>query len=555
MLQSCPMAISLLILLMAGALLVCAAIAIAAWPRRDDPTVRAFLLLAIGAGIWCAGRMLEIQAPNVAERILWAKLQYPGILMVPVGWLLSVVRLTRPDLVVGRGWLTLALAVSVAGMALVLTNERHGLVWPQVQWFGGVGLHTRAVFSHGPAYWALAAYGYGLLSASLYFLVMARPRGKLSGGGRALLIGGLLLPVVANVAYLRGWTTALGGDLTPATFSVMALLVWLCALRPHLGDVGHYARLRVFDALREGCVIVDDRDRIVDLNRTAQRMLPGLRRGDPAPASWMATRPYVAGVPDYELTVEPVRNLDDRVIGRIVFVRDVSAFRTREHALVEENSNLAVRLNETVDKLLRIEGDLYRDPLTGLFNRRFFQREAGVLLAAAQERGTPLGLMLIDVDFFKQYNDIYGHLRGDECLRAIGATLAQTLDEGASFCARVGGEEFAVVLHQADAERTRAIGMRMLQAVRSLQMPHAGADPSHPFLSISVGAVTRVPDSPLIEELVAAADVALYAAKRGGRNRLVMAGGQASAPRPADSAANAANAANAGNADSSRPLV
>lgn len=549
------MAISLLILLMAGALVVCAAVAIASWPRRDDPTVRAFLLLAVGAGIWCAGRMLEIQAPNVSERIVWAKLQYPGILMVPVGWLLAIVRLTRPHYLVGRGWLTLALAIGIAGMALVLTNERHGLVWPQVQWFGGEGLHTRAVFSHGPGYWALAAYSYGLLLLSLYFLATASAHGKLSRGGRVVLVAGLLLPMFANIAYLRGWTTPVGGDLTPATFSVMALLVWLCALRPHLGDVGHYARLRVFDALREGCVIVDHRGRIADLNRTAQRMLPGMRRGDPAPASWLATRPYVAGVPDYELTVEPVRNLEERDIGRIVFVRDVSAFRTREHALVEENSNLAVRLNETVDKLLRIEGDLYRDPLTGLFNRRFFQREAQVLLAAAQERGTPLGLMLIDVDFFKQYNDTYGHLRGDECLRAIGATLAQTLDEAASFCARVGGEEFAVVLHQADADRTRAIGLRMLQAVRSLQMPHIGAESSHPFLSISVGAVSRIPDSPLVEELVAAADVALYAAKRGGRNRLVMAGGPSPAPVHSDRADDTDNTDQTDHTDPSRPLV
>ncbi|MBY4895867.1 histidine kinase N-terminal 7TM domain-containing protein [Cupriavidus sp. AU9028] len=528
------MAISLLTLLMACALLVCATVAIAGWARRDDPTVRAFLLLAIGAGVWCGGRMMEIQATNLADRILWAKLQYPGILMVPVGWLLSVVRLTRPNHVAGHAWLALALVIGLAGMGLVLTNESHRLIWSSIQWFGGEGLHTRAVFRHGPAYWVLAAYSYALLVSSFYFLLTRRPAGKLSVRGRNLLVAGLMLPLAANAAYLQGWTAALGGDLTPATFSVMALLVWVCALRPHLGDVGHYARLRVFDALREGCVIVDDSGRIADLNSSARRMLPGLRRGDPAPGSWQAGRPNAADTPDYELTMEPVRNLDDRVIGRIVFVRDISAFRTREHALVEENSSLAVRLNETADKLSRIEGDLYRDPLTGLFNRRFFQREAALLVAAARERRSPLGLLLVDVDFFKQYNDVYGHLRGDEGLRRVGITLAQMLDEAGSFCARIGGEEFAVVLPEADAAQARAVGMRMLHAVRALQMPHVGADPSHPFLTVSIGAVSRVPESPLIEDLLSAADMALYAAKRGGRNRLTMADGQPQPPaRPA----------------------
>lgn len=524
------MAISLLTLLMACALLVCATIAIAGWARRDDPTVRAFLLLAIGAGVWCGGRMMEIQATNLADRILWAKLQYPGILMVPVGWLLSVVRLTRPNYVAGPAWLALALVIGLASMGLVLTNESHGLIWSSIQWYGGEGLHTRAVFRHGPAYWVLAVYSYALLFSSVYFLATRRRQGKLSVRGRNLLVAGLMLPVVANVAYLQGWTAPLGGDLTPATFSLMALLVWICALRPHLGDVGHYARLRVFDALREGCVIVDDSGRIADLNSSARRMLPGLSRGDPAPASWHAGRPTAGDTPDYELTIEPVRNLEDRVIGRIVFVRDVSAFRTREHALVEENSSLAVRLNETADKLSRIEGDLYRDPLTGLFNRRFFQREAALLVAAAQEHHQPLGLLIVDVDFFKQYNDVYGHLRGDECLRKVGVTLAQMLDDSGSFCARIGGEEFAVVLPWADPAEVKAAGMRMLHAVRSLQTPHVGADPAHPFLTVSIGAASRIPDSPLIEDLLATADMALYAAKRGGRNRLVMADGLGAPP-------------------------
>lgn len=519
------MASSYLIICLAGAAFACLAVAMAAWPRRDDPTIAAFLLLATGAGMWCAGRVMEVNAADLPSRILWAKLQYLGIMVVPLGWLLAMVRLARPQWAIARWWTSLALAFTVTTLALVFTNESHGLIWRSVQLVdSGIGPGgLRAVFRHGPAYWVAFAYCYLLLLASVPFLLTAR-NPYLTANARRLLGAGLLLPLCAQLAYLRGWTAALGGDLTPATFSAMAVLVWFCALRPHLDDVGHYARLRVFDALREGCVIVGADGLIVDANPAARRLLPEIARGQRAPDGWLGASPAVAEGAHYELTVEPVRNLDAKPIGQLVFLRDVSGYRTRERALVQENSSLAVRLNETAEKLTRIEGDLYRDPLTGLLNRRFFQRETAALVNEAFERQMRIGLVLVDIDYFKQFNDIYGHVLGDECLRRVATAIAETVQGPHEFAARVGGEEFAIVLPSATPAHTRAAGLRVVRAVRNLALAHAGASPGHPFVTASVGAICETPATPMFEPLVAMADAAMYAAKRGGRDRFVMGG-------------------------------
>ncbi|WP_059411678.1 histidine kinase N-terminal 7TM domain-containing protein [Cupriavidus basilensis] len=515
--------------------------ALLAWTRRDDPTVKAFLVLAGGTALWSGGRLLELSSSELEARVLWAQLQYVGILAVPIGWFCAMLQLSRPKLAVPRWLLSMHAVVSVVTLGLVFTNEQHRLIWSAIALVPG-GAPPGAVFTHGPAYAALAAYTYLLLFVSLYFLATAPvPGSSLTRGGRAVLAGGLVLPLLANVAYLTRHTGPLGGDLTPATFSVMTVLVWFCALRGHLEDVGHYARLRVFDSLHEGCVIADANDVIVDSNPAARRLLADMTRGQPVPRAWRhAVEASRAGAHgggshliseervDYELTVESVRNLNGRAVGIIVFLRDVTRFRSREQALTVENSSLAERLGETEEKLSRIEADLYRDALTGAYNRRFFEREAAAVVAAACERGLPVGFLLIDVDYFKQYNDLHGHVHGDECLRRVAGAIGGALRDGlgspggaGGFCARVGGEEFVVVLPSAAAPDTRAAGLRLLEAVRALRLPHGGW-PEHPYVTISVGAVCEIPASPRLEALLEQADAAMYEAKRNGRDRFVM---------------------------------
>ena len=166
-----------------------------------------------------------------------------------------------------------------------------------------------------------------------------------------------------------------------------------------------------------------------------------------------------------------------------------------------------------------------RDPLTGLWNRRWFLETAERALAEAQRRGTPLSLISLDVDRFKRFNDLHGHAAGDEVLRAVGAMLDAA--EGTSAC-RIGGEEFVLLcpgMTEAEASATA-------EAVRAAlaDMVVRSEDAELPRVSVSAG-VAQAPRDRRVDlgALMRAADTALYAAKDAGRDRVI----RASVPRPA----------------------
>lgn len=175
------------------------------------------------------------------------------------------------------------------------------------------------------------------------------------------------------------------------------------------------------------------------------------------------------------------------------------------------------------------------DGLTGLANRRAFDERLADEWARARRDGTPLSLLLIDVDHFKAFNDHYGHLAGDGCLRALGRILSAHPRRPADLAARYGGEEFAVLLPNTDADGCARVGEEIRGALRDLAMLHAQNPPSR-LVTVSVGAATGFPSETTTDSsaLVAAADRALYAAKDSGRDRLI-ASGQV-VPWPAKSA-------------------
>jgi diguanylate cyclase (GGDEF)-like protein len=164
-----------------------------------------------------------------------------------------------------------------------------------------------------------------------------------------------------------------------------------------------------------------------------------------------------------------------------------------------------------------------RDPLTGLANRRSYENAEGALWRVALDSGHRLGLIVIDIDRFKDYNDFYGHPAGDACLQAVARCLTEQSRGAADLVARVGGEEFAILLPALTVETAGDIAERVRQAVAAMELPHLGWGVGQ-IVTISCGACSLVPREGISpRDLFAAADAALYAAKQGGRNRVCLA--------------------------------
>ena len=170
--------------------------------------------------------------------------------------------------------------------------------------------------------------------------------------------------------------------------------------------------------------------------------------------------------------------------------------------------------NQHLEELASLDG------LSGLANRRGFDRELEREWKGANERRAPIALMMIDIDHFKLFNDRYGHVSGDTCLRAVGETLSLVTLEEAVLVARYGGEEFALLLPGLDIERVTALADEARKAIEDLMINHSESPCGH--VTISIGVESMVPEKfQTSADLVEAADTALYDAKRRGRNNVV----------------------------------
>ena len=161
-----------------------------------------------------------------------------------------------------------------------------------------------------------------------------------------------------------------------------------------------------------------------------------------------------------------------------------------------------------------------RDHLTDLLNRRGFDDRIAEAFRPVRRKHTPVALLMIDIDHFKAYNDFYGHLRGDEALRAISGAIADTANRAHDSCCRIGGEEFAILLPATDEDGAVIVAERVQRAVGALRISQAPGGAT-PLVTISIGVAStdREPDCDS-SGLHARADIALYEAKRLGRDRL-----------------------------------
>lgn len=231
---------------------------------------------------------------------------------------------------------------------------------------------------------------------------------------------------------------------------------------------------------------------------------------------------FEVGVSDY--ISKPLENkieLIPRVNAAINLKKEMEARKAREKdlikmtALLEESNRKLQQANCLLKKLATIDG------LTGVSNRRNFdlviRREWNVAL----RKKTPISVLMADIDYFKSFNDIYGHQRGDQCLKLFAQALKSSLNRPCDLVARYGGEEFIALLPDTDEKGAEVIARRMQQKIDGLKIKHNGSNVSS-RVTFSMGISCVVPDrETTIETFISTVDQALYQAKNDGRNRFL----------------------------------
>ena len=221
---------------------------------------------------------------------------------------------------------------------------------------------------------------------------------------------------------------------------------------------------------------------------------------------------FDAGANDF--IAKPPRRLE--LLSRI---RSALALK-KEMELRKAHSIELIEANEKLERLARADG------LTGVPNRRSFDEYLERTWSASAREGRPVALLMVDIDFFKPYNDTYGHLAGDDCLRAVAKVLSRAARRPADMAARYGGEEFTVVLPETDLQGAVVIAEEIRSGIEAVRMEHASSSVSG-HVTVSVGVASMVPgnrsgSTTPAKDLVEAADNALYRAKDEGRNRVVV---------------------------------
>lgn len=491
--------------------------------RRPRPGARELAILAAAMAWWCLLQVVVLAAPTLEGKVLASKIQYLGVVTVPLAWLwFATAYASCTPRIPPIGWALLA-APEAATLLLAWTNEWHGLVWKRL-FLVPAGSFSLLRIDYGAWFRVHVYYAYALIAAAICTLAYSLLQSPHRRRRALLVVVSPLLPVAANRLYLGGATPDRWVDLTPSGLALAGLVLTWSLLCNDLLDLPPVTRSRVLDAISDGVLVVDPDGRVLDQNPAAARLL-GCRIGDtlPGPLLGPGRRAEGAGeagpgtVPretaevegrTMEITRSPARYLPAGAA--IVVVRDVT-----------ERDRLQRELRAMGEELVRANAELVKlaatDELTGLANRRHLFHTLEQELRRSARYGRPLSLLLLDIDNFKRINDSLGHNAGDLLLRGIASIIQGTLRE-ADTVARIGGDEIAIVLPETGREGAQAIARRILARVakRTFHTPGGTAFSA----TVSVGVVVAEAGSQDAGELLHRADVALYAAKRGGRNRM-----------------------------------
>ncbi|GAA0315484.1 GGDEF domain-containing protein [Kineococcus aurantiacus] len=515
-----------LALLIAVAAAITAATGVLTFRRRRDTPAAVPLTLALAAvTVWA----LAVVLLNAGVPRPWLDLlvvpQFLGVGVTVLALRLFVDAASGRAARRGR---TLALCVEPALLLVAV------LVDPWTHWFHAtvehVGDPERRVVSAGPLFWVHTAYSYAVvLGAASTVWQLRRGTRDLLRRQATTMLAAIAVPFAANLAVVF-LGDVVEVDVTPLAFAATGVLFAYAVLQQDLLRLVPVARSLVVETVADAVFVLDARERLVDVNPAGRRLLrrggdvvgePFARSADPAlvRAVGDGEAEVVVRLPggtDVDVRTRRLRDERGRHLGRVVVARDVTDQLRAARDLERANAQLRAQL-VTIEALrTELAEEAARDPLTGLRNRRRFVDDLRTRLAASAATGEPLSLVLLDVDHFKAVNDTHGHAVGDEVLVEVARALAAHARP--EDVVRYGGEEFVVLLPRVDARAARARAEELRVACAAVRV-----EVEELRVTVSAGVATAPDHGGTPDELLLAADRALYEAKEGGRDQVALA--------------------------------
>lgn len=499
-----------------------------AWRRRASG-LSAPLSLILGAGaVWSLASVLAEHLPwDLARRAAeYAILPAVGLLVASALWYAFALA-GRTELLTRR----LAVALAVEPVLLVVAALVDPWAHVLLRWHPDAT--GRLIQGTAAGFWVHTAYSYALLLVTA--VVLARAVVAAVPGHRwapAAVLGSMAFPVAGNIVSL---TMADGGsDITPVLFLVTAAVwLWIEVRRQGVRQVPITTR-DVVSAIGDAVLVVDAAGTVVDANPAAEQLLGG----------------RAAEITDGRIVGERWSDfLEPGLVARLVeagqatvrlpgLVLDVRATQLVGAGGAHRGSVVVARDVSELDRLrAELADQALRDPLTGLHNRRHLQEVLDGAVAHARSSGEPLTAVMVDLDHFKTINDRFGHPAGDAVLVAV-AELLRGAVRGDDVVCRVGGEEFALLLRglapadaaaRVEALRQRCADLEVAEAPGARITVSAGVAAFDPRPRAGAWAADGVPTphepatAEVHRDLLAAADAALYRAKRTGRDVVVVA--------------------------------
>lgn len=516
-----------------------------AWRRRSMPGGASLAMLLSALSVWSLASAFEYAAVGVPLKVLCSKVEYIGVVSSPLFFLSFALEYNQYSHWLTKKHAALLSIVPIVTLGLAWTNERHGLIWSGFA--PSSAGHNLLVYRHGSAYWiGVIGYDYAVTLIGTILLVWAMLRFPSQYRRQpAMLLTGLAVPWVGNLVYTLGLSPLPGLEPTPLLMTFSGLVYGFVIFRFGLLPLVPVAREALIETLPDGVLVLDMHRRVVDINPSARRLLSkdaGVVLGqsdEQVFANWPDLAARLSEAADMPLDVplrgtggrrmevrmSPLIDRRGRATGSLVVLRDVTVRALAEEALRAANARLHAQLAQIETLQADLRDQAIRDPLTGLFNRRFLDDTLERELARAGRDNSPLSVVMLDVDHFKDINDTHGHKAGDIALAAMGAMLRSKSRLG-DFACRYGGEEFVIIM----PDTPLAIALLRAEEWR-VTLREVGMTWQNQalYMTLSGGIAVFPRHGETSDALIHAADLALYAAKSAGRDRVLPgeeAGGQ-----------------------------